>query len=49
MIVHHEGAIVMARTEIARGENLDAVTLAEKIVRDQQSEIEEMHELLTNL
>lgn len=46
MIEHHEGAIEMARTEQANGENPDAVALAEQIETDQKSEIAKMDELL---
>lgn len=49
MIEHHGGAIEMAETEIAEGENPDAVGLAEKIVADQTAEIEEMQALLEQL
>lgn len=46
MIEHHEGAIEMARTERAAGENPDALALAEKVEKDQQAEISEMKSLL---
>jgi len=46
MVEHHEGAIEMAETEVAEGENPDAVELAEKIASDQEAEIEKMNELL---
>ncbi|MQA87445.1 MAG: DUF305 domain-containing protein [Streptosporangiales bacterium] len=46
MIEHHEGAIDMARTEQADGENSDAVALAKKIERDQTAEIASMRKLL---
>lgn len=46
MIAHHEGAIAMARTEAADGRNPDAITLSEKIISEQESEIREMKELL---
>ncbi len=46
MVEHHEGAIEMARTERANGENPDAVALAEQIESDQEAEIGEMDELL---
>lgn len=38
MIEHHEGAIEMARTEQANGENPDAVALAKKIEKDRKAE-----------
>lgn len=46
MIEHHEGAIEMARTEQADGENPDAVALAEQIESDQTAEIAVMEDLL---
>lgn len=46
MVAHHEGALEMARTEQAEGENPDALKLAEKIEADQQAEIAEMQQLL---
>jgi uncharacterized protein (DUF305 family) len=46
MIAHHEGAIEMANTEIADGQNDDAVALAGRIVEAQQAEIEQMREML---
>lgn len=46
MIEHHEGAIEMAQTEQADGENPDAIDLAETIEETQASEIETMRELL---
>jgi uncharacterized protein (DUF305 family) len=46
MVEHHEGAIEMARTEQANGENAKAVALAEKIVKTQQREIDTMEQLL---
>ncbi|WP_296607489.1 DUF305 domain-containing protein [Nocardioides sp.] len=46
MITHHQGAISMARHEIAQGDYPPAVDLAEQIVVTQQAEIEEMRQLL---
>lgn len=46
MIAHHQGAIEMAKAEIAHGESGDAKTLAEHIVSAQQAEITEMNEML---
>jgi uncharacterized protein (DUF305 family) len=48
MIAHHEGALEMARTEIAKGENPDALALAKKVEKDQQAEISEMESLLAS-
>ncbi|WP_086838390.1 DUF305 domain-containing protein [Amycolatopsis kentuckyensis] len=47
MIKHHQGAIDMAKTELAQGGNADAKALAQKIVDAQQAEITEMQGLLT--
>jgi len=49
MMVHHQGAIEMARTEIQDGENTDATALAEKIISDQAAEIALMKEMLAAL
>lgn len=49
MTKHHQGAIVMAQTEIADGQNPDAVKLATTIVATQQEEITVMKDLLATL
>ena len=49
MVKHHEGAVEMAQTEISKGENPDAIKLAEAIVASQQQEITVMKDLLTQL
>lgn len=46
MITHHQGAISMARHEIAQGDYPPAIALAERIIVTQQAEIEEMRQLL---
>ena len=46
MIMHHEGAIAMARAELNDGENADALALAEAIVSSQTGEIAVMNDLL---
>lgn len=46
MVEHHEGALEMARTQQAEGENPDALALAERIEADQEAEIAEMQRLL---
>lgn len=46
MIAHHRGALRMAGTEIARGENPDAVALARSIKTSQTQEIREMQQML---
>jgi uncharacterized protein (DUF305 family) len=49
MTVHHQGAVQMAETEIAEGQNADAIALAESIRDSQTAEIAEMQQLLTDL
>ncbi|OXM70771.1 MULTISPECIES: DUF305 domain-containing protein [Amycolatopsis] len=46
MIEHHEGAVEMARTELAQGTNADAKALAQRIIDTQQAEITEMRAML---
>jgi uncharacterized protein (DUF305 family) len=46
MIQHHQGAIDMAKIELAQGGSADARTLAQKIIDGQQAEITEMNGLL---
>jgi uncharacterized protein (DUF305 family) len=46
MIIHHEGAIVMAKAETADGKNTAAVQLGKDIVTAQEAEIQEMKTLL---
>jgi uncharacterized protein (DUF305 family) len=47
MIAHHEGAVEMARTELADGADTEAKALARRIVDSQQAEIDEMRTLLS--
>jgi uncharacterized protein (DUF305 family) len=49
MIAHHEGAVMMANTEIRQGKNPDAVQLSKTIVTSQEAEIQEMKALLAGL
>ena len=46
MIGHHQGAIEMAKAEIAKGDNEDAKTLAQQMVAKQDAEITEMKQML---
>ena len=46
MIGHHQGAIEMAKAEIANGENVDAIGMAKTIVDTQQAEIDQMKQML---
>lgn len=47
MTQHHQGAIDMAKAELAQGASTDAKTLAQKIIDGQQAEITEMKGLLS--
>ncbi|KQQ80937.1 DUF305 domain-containing protein [Arthrobacter sp. Leaf137] len=49
MIAHHEGAVMMAKTETTDGKNTDAVQLSKDIVSSQEAEIQEMKDLLATL
>jgi uncharacterized protein (DUF305 family) len=49
MIAHHEGAVIMAKTEGTDGKNPEAVQLANDIVTAQETEIQEMKDLLATL
>lgn len=49
MIVHHEGAVMMAKTETAQGKNADAIKLSKEIVTAQEAEIKEMQDLMATL
>lgn len=49
MIVHHEGAVEMAQTQVDEGSNPDAVELARTIIDAQTAEIQEMDGLLASL
>jgi uncharacterized protein (DUF305 family) len=46
MIDHHTGAITMSNTELATGTNPDARSLAQKIITNQQAEIDQMRGML---
>lgn len=46
MIVHHNGAITMAESELAKGVNPEARKLAEAIKSSQAAEVQEMQRLL---
>lgn len=49
MTARHEGAVDMARDEVADGQNPHAITLAEQIINDQEAEIAQMQQMLTDL
>jgi len=46
MISHHQGAIEMAKAEVANGDNVDAKALANNIVTAQEAEIGQMKQML---
>lgn len=46
MVEHHQGAIAMAKTELAEGKYPAALTLARSIVKSQTAEIAEMRRML---
>ena len=49
MVAHHQGAVMMAKTEMSQGKNADAIKLSKDIVTAQESEIKEMQDLLGTL
>ena len=49
MTTHHQGAIIMAKTEISDGKNAEATKLANAIVTSQSAEIAEMADILASL
>lgn len=49
MTTHHESAVDMARDEVADGQNPHAITLAEQVISDQEAEIAQMQQMLTDL
>ena len=46
MISHHQGAIEMAKAEIANGDNVDAKNLAKNIVTTQEAEVGQMKQMV---
>jgi uncharacterized protein (DUF305 family) len=46
MIDHHTGAVTMSNNELAAGTNPDAKSLAQKIIANQQAEINQMRSML---
>ena len=46
MIGHHQGAIEMANTEIAKGKSADMIAMAKTMVSAQQAEINQMKQML---
>jgi uncharacterized protein (DUF305 family) len=46
MISHHQGAVEMAKAEIANGANVDAISMAKTMLAAQQTEIGQMKQML---
>jgi uncharacterized protein (DUF305 family) len=46
MVVHHQGAINMANEELAHGDDSELRAIAQKIITDQQKEIQELQDFL---
>jgi uncharacterized protein (DUF305 family) len=49
MISHHQGAVAMAKSEIADGKNVDAIAVAETIVAGQDAQIGQMTRMLEGM
>jgi uncharacterized protein (DUF305 family) len=49
MIVHHEGAIEMAQTEVDAGSHPDVIALAQAVIDGQTAEITTMQDLLESI
>ena len=46
MISHHQGAIEMAKAEVANGQNEDVKRMAQTMIDTQQAEIAQMNQML---
>lgn len=49
MIIHHEGAVVMAEQHLEEGQSPEALNLSEHVIADQSDEIEEMEQILEEI
>ena len=49
MVAHHQGAVTMAKTELAHGANPDAMALARSIIASQSAQIQQMRTMLGHL
>ncbi len=49
MIEHHTSAVDMAKTEVDKGKNADAVGLAKSIVKSQTEQIAQMKDMLASM
>ncbi|MDP9736108.1 DUF305 domain-containing protein [Curtobacterium sp. 260] len=48
LVQHHEGAVDMAKTEVTKGANIDAVRMAKSIVSGQTEQITQMKDMLSS-
>ncbi|WP_065961557.1 DUF305 domain-containing protein [Curtobacterium sp. UCD-KPL2560] len=48
MVQHHKGAVDMAKTEVDKGKNTDAVAMAKSIVSSQTEQITQMKDMLAS-
>jgi len=49
MVLHHQGAVTMAKAELVDGKNSGAKTLAQNIITGQQTEIDKMNALVSSM
>ena len=49
MVIHHQGAVAMAKVELTQGANPEAKQLAQAIIDSQSAEIAEMSSILTGI
>ena len=49
MISHHQGAVEMAKAEVADGKNVDAIAMAEMMITTQEAEIAQMQQMLEEI
>ncbi|WP_144805231.1 DUF305 domain-containing protein [Curtobacterium sp. BH-2-1-1] len=49
MVQHHKGAVDMAKTEVDKGKNTEAVAMAKSIVSSQTEQITQMRDMLASL
>jgi uncharacterized protein (DUF305 family) len=49
MVVHHTSAVDMAKTEIDKGKNTDAIAMAKSIVSSQTEQITQMKDMLASM
>ncbi|WXF91453.1 DUF305 domain-containing protein [Curtobacterium flaccumfaciens pv. flaccumfaciens] len=49
MVEHHTSAVDMAKTEVDKGKNSDAIALAKSIVSSQTEQITQMKDMLASM